>query len=145
MKISRGERNPSWDKEVAFGPDPPSEEGDQEFRVGVDRSSIETEMDEKAIRDRLVDHGKALFNEPRSHIPVTGVAEADALLNDLDGHPHAFVLACVMDRQMKAEKAWLIPYHIAAKLGGFDGNPQQILGDGHQSPNVTTDAARPVR
>jgi len=41
------------------------------------------------------------------------------LLNDLDEYPHAFVLACAMDRQIKAEKAWLIPYRISEKVGGF--------------------------
>jgi hypothetical protein len=45
--------------------------------------------------------------------------EADLLLNDLEGHPHAFVIACVMDRQVKAERAWLIPHAIARKLGDF--------------------------
>jgi endonuclease III len=76
-------------------------------------------MNEKAIRDRLVEHGEALFNGPKQLIQFTKVAEADALLNDLDTYPHAFVLACVMDRQVKAEKAWLIPYRISEKLGGF--------------------------
>jgi len=76
-------------------------------------------MDEKAIRDRLVQHGRTLFNAPRQFVEFTHVAEADALLNDLTGHPHAFVLACVMDRQVKAERAWLIPYRIAEKLDGF--------------------------
>ena len=42
-----------------------------------------------------------------------GVPAADALLSDLAHHPHAFVLACVMDRQIKAERAWLIPYRVA--------------------------------
>ena len=41
------------------------------------------------------------------------------MLNDLEAHPHAFVLACVMDRQVKAEKAWLVPYRISEKLNGF--------------------------
>lgn len=76
-------------------------------------------MNENDIRDRLVDHGQALFQAPRQLIQFTKVPEADALLNDLNAHPHAFVLACVMDRQIKAEKAWLIPYRISEKLHGF--------------------------
>jgi len=76
-------------------------------------------MNEKAIRDRLVEHGQTLFRSPKQLIQFTKVPEADALLNDLANHPHAFVLACVMDRQVKAEKAWLIPYRFSEKLGGF--------------------------
>jgi endonuclease III len=76
-------------------------------------------MNENCIRNRLVDHGQTLFQAPKQMIQFTKVAEADALLNDLDAHPHAFVLACVMDRQVKAEKAWLIPYRISEKLHGF--------------------------
>lgn len=77
------------------------------------------EMNEKHIRDRLVEHGEALFNAPKQLIQFTKVPEADILLNDLSHHPHAFVLACVMDRQIRAEKAWLISYKISEKLGGF--------------------------
>ena len=76
-------------------------------------------MNEKAIRDRLVEHGETLFSAPKQLIQFTKVAEADALLNDLDTYPHAFVLACVMDRQVITKKAWLIPYRISDKLGGF--------------------------
>lgn len=76
-------------------------------------------MNENSIRDRLVDHGQTLFHAPKQVIQFTKVPEADDLLNDLDTHPHAFVLACVMDRQIKAEKAWLIPYRISEKLNGF--------------------------
>lgn len=82
-------------------------------------------MSEKAIHDRLVEHGQTLFHAPREMIQFTRVREADALLNDLDEHPHAFVLACVMDRQVKAEKAWLIPYRISQKLYGFS---MEVLG-----------------
>lgn len=46
-------------------------------------------------------------------------ALANELLNDLDDYPHAFVLACLMDRQIKAERAWVIPYEIKNKLGSF--------------------------
>jgi endonuclease III len=76
-------------------------------------------MNEKVTRDRLVEHGKTLFNAPKQMVQFTKVTEADALLNDLDKYPHVFVLACVMDRQIKAERAWLIPYLISEKLGGF--------------------------
>lgn len=76
-------------------------------------------MNEKGIRDRLVEHGQTLFRAPKALIRFTKEAGADALLNDLTDHPHAFVLACVMDRQVKAEKAWLIPYRISVKIGGF--------------------------
>ena len=44
----------------------------------------------------------------------------DTFLNDLENTPHAFVLACLMDKQIKAEKAWHIPYVIKGVLGGFD-------------------------
>ena len=76
-------------------------------------------MNEKAIRDRLVEHGQKLFRAPKQLIQFTKQPKADALLNDLTSHPHAFVLACVMDRQVKAEKAWIIPYRISEKIGGF--------------------------
>lgn len=42
------------------------------------------------------------------------------MLNNLKQFPHAFVLACIMDRQIKAEKAWLIPYYISQEIGGFE-------------------------
>lgn len=82
-------------------------------------NGLEVNGRERSIRDRLVEQGWALFKAPRKElIRFTGVLEADMLLNDLEHHPHAFVLACVMDRQIKAEKAWLIPYYIAKRLGG---------------------------
>ncbi|NOZ25403.1 MAG: iron-sulfur cluster loop [Nitrospirae bacterium] len=76
-------------------------------------------MNDKAIRDRLLKHGKELFRAPKQLIRFTGKVKADSLLNDLENHPHAFVLGCVMDRQIKAERAWLIPYLISQKIGGF--------------------------
>lgn len=74
---------------------------------------------EKAIRDKLVKHGQALFRARKQPVEFTGIPDADALLNDVKGHPHAFVLGCVMDRQIRAEKAWVIPYRISEKIGGF--------------------------
>lgn len=76
-------------------------------------------MCEIATRDRLVAHGQMFLDKPRSLYEFTHVPAADALLNDLDKFPHAFVLACVMDRQIKAEKAWIIPHLVSEKLGNF--------------------------
>ena len=41
-------------------------------------------------------------------------------LNDLENYPHAFVLACLMDKQMKAERAWEIPCKIYEEFGTFE-------------------------
>jgi len=42
------------------------------------------------------------------------------LVNDLERYPHAFVLACVADRQTKADIAWSLPHAIRETAGGFD-------------------------
>ena len=88
------------------------------------------QMNEKSIRDRLVEHGQTLFRAPKQLIKFTGNPSADALLNDLDNHSYAFVLACVMDRQIKAERAWLIPYLISEKIGGFSMQILSALSQG---------------
>ncbi len=76
-------------------------------------------MNPKLIRNRLVEHGEKLFNASRRPNEFTKIPEADFLLNDLKSHPHAFVLGCVMDRQIKAERAWVIPYRFSQALAGF--------------------------
>jgi uncharacterized HhH-GPD family protein len=72
------------------------------------------------IRDILVKRGEDLLAQPSTPIRFTGDPKADILLNDLDHYPHAFVVACLMDRQWKAEKCWLIPYYFQEKLDSFD-------------------------
>jgi len=76
-------------------------------------------MDELTIRDRLVKHGTLLLTAPTQLTHFAGIAAADVLLNDIKRSPHAFVLACTMDRQIKAERAWAIPHLIERKIGGF--------------------------
>lgn len=76
-------------------------------------------MDRAAITSLLINHGQRLFKRPREFVKFTQIREADELLNDLGEHPQAFVLACIMDRQIKAEKAWAIPFRFAQKLGTF--------------------------
>lgn len=69
---------------------------------------------------RLVERGQSLFEKKaKGGIKFTNITAANRLLNDLKRHPHAFVLACIMDRQIKAERAWLIPHLISEKLGSF--------------------------
>jgi len=77
-------------------------------------------MSHDSLIEILVNRGNELLQRPYEPNVFTGNNEADALLNDISSHPHAFVLACVMDRQIKAERAWLIPYHIKSEIGGFE-------------------------
>jgi endonuclease III len=67
----------------------------------------------------LKQRGMELLNQPREFIKFTGVEAADQMLNDIDGRPHAFVLACLMDQQIKAERAWIIPHKISDAVGDF--------------------------
>lgn len=67
----------------------------------------------------LIEKGNELLKQPYENIEFTKDKESDKLLNNLKDFSHAFVLACVMDRQIKAEKAWLIPYKISKEIGGF--------------------------
>ncbi|MBA7555369.1 hypothetical protein ES705_48030 [subsurface metagenome] len=68
----------------------------------------------------LIEKGNELFKQPYKYIEFTKNKEADKLLNNLKDFPHAFVLACVMDRQIRAERAWLIPYEISEEIKSFD-------------------------
>lgn len=67
----------------------------------------------------LIKKGNKLFKQQYKYIEFTKNNESDKLLNNLKDFPHAFVLACIMDRQIKAEKAWLIPYEISKEIEGF--------------------------
>ncbi|KAA0257497.1 iron-sulfur cluster loop [Deferribacter autotrophicus] len=86
---------------------------------------------QKEIVRNLINKGEKLLKQPYEKIKFTGNSEADNLLNDLKNFPHAFVLACIMDRQVKAEKAWLIPYEISNEIGGFEFS--RLLRLNHES------------
>ncbi len=72
------------------------------------------------LRKRLIDEGRSLLQGPPKPIEFTRDSQADDLLNDLRFHPHAFVTACLMDRQITAERAWMIPLQIRERLGSFE-------------------------
>jgi len=50
-------------------------------------------------------------------LPFSDNEESNIFLNDLVHYPHAYVLACLLERQIKSEKAWEIPYRICGLLG----------------------------
>ena len=50
-----------------------------------------------------------LNHSKREFINFTDNEKTNILLNDIENNPHVYVLACLMDRQIKAEKAWAIP------------------------------------
>ncbi len=91
----------------------------RERRTAVPNAGLEGTLDRQAITSLLIEHGQLVFSGPLEFVPFTQIRKADELLNDLQAHPHAYVLACVMDRQIKAEKAWVIPFRFAQKLGTF--------------------------
>ncbi len=72
------------------------------------------------LRDRLVAEGNAALSAPPAVVAFTHDDAADALLNDLVGHPHAFVCAALVDRQVTAEIAWRVPDKIRTRLGTFE-------------------------
>lgn len=75
-------------------------------------------MDEKAIAERLLQFGRKT-PDVLKHDVSTGVPEADALVNNLSEVPHAFVLACLMDRGEKWQRAWQVPYEISLRIPDF--------------------------
>jgi len=75
----------------------------------------------KTTKDSLlVEIAKRRFDEIDSQIVhFTNDIENDIFLNDLKNYPHAYVLACLMDRQIKAERAWRIPYLVCKEFNSF--------------------------
>lgn len=74
----------------------------------------------EAIRTALVERGMELLHGAYSPEPFTKDPEVNAFVNDLAGHPHAFVIGCLMDRQQRSEKCWTIPFTVKQKVGSFE-------------------------
>jgi len=73
------------------------------------------------LADMLVEIGQKRFTATHeSGAQLLPDESNNTFLNDLLNYPHAFVLACGMDRQIKAERAWLIPLRIREILGSFE-------------------------
>lgn len=69
----------------------------------------------------LVQLGRKRFNTAKEEIiSFVDNHDANVLINDLDHYPHAFFLACCMDRQTIVERVWLIPLMIKKVIGSFE-------------------------
>ena len=71
----------------------------------------------------LVELGKARYQaakDTKAWLAPTSNEEANRYYNDIDSYPHIFVLGCLMDKQIKAERAWEIPYNLCRDFGCFD-------------------------
>lgn len=65
----------------------------------------------------ILEIAKARFTEKSSQkVHLVENTKINDFLNDIINYPHAFVLACLMDRQITAEKAWTIPYEVCENL-----------------------------
>lgn len=72
------------------------------------------------LQNRLITTALDRLTKPSIPVPFAVEVEADHLVKDLAGHPHAFVIACLMDRGIKAERAWGIPHELQQRLGSFE-------------------------
>lgn len=71
----------------------------------------------------IVKIAKERFQSSKAYsVQFVDNAEANDLISNLKDYPHAYVLACLMDRQVKAERAWMIPFEIKNTIGTFDFN-----------------------
>jgi len=76
---------------------------------------------ESKIATLLIDRGYKAFNSKRPKvIQFTGDYKADLLINDFEKYPHAYVIGCIVDRQINSERAWLIPHILKGRLKRFD-------------------------
>jgi endonuclease-3 len=77
---------------------------------------------EQRITKILFDKAQKMHNKPRSIVPFTNIPESDSLLNNIEKYPHFFVLGCIVDRQIPAERAWNIPLIVSKECGGIEFN-----------------------
>jgi endonuclease III len=74
------------------------------------------------IAGKLISQANELWKSSTVPVPFTRDEAANRFLNDIEKYPHGYVLGCIMDRQITAEVAWLIPYKVCVFAGGFDFN-----------------------
>lgn len=68
----------------------------------------------------LVNGGRELLAQPRQPAVFAYDPEADAILNDIERYPQAFVLGCLANRMGKAKQAWKVPLRLRERFGTLD-------------------------
>lgn len=68
----------------------------------------------KEILDILIEKSRNRTKEDIIFVPTN--INADNLIKDLTNYPHAFFFGCIFDRQIKAIKAWEMPYKLKQYL-----------------------------
>jgi endonuclease III len=86
---------------------------------------------------RLVEDGNAALAQPRQPAEFAYDPDADAILNDLEQYPQAFVLACLCDRRGTARQAWMVPLRLLERF--------RTLDIGELAQRSTSDWERVVR
>ena len=89
----------------------------------------------------LIEKSKKLFEEDKAIVHLVNDEKQNKFLNDLENYPHAFVLACLMDKKIKAERAWAIPYKIYKELKSFDIYKLKEKGKGYYKDLFNNDMA----
>lgn len=69
---------------------------------------------------KLIEEGLRRLEIPIQDISFSDMPGEYNTWDNFKKFPHLFVLGCVMDRQIKAERAWAIPYLIGKEIGGFE-------------------------
>jgi len=79
------------------------------------------------IVEVLIKRDETLLVENFEFDPLTENQEADNLISDIDKHPHAFVLASILDREIGTDNVWEILYKFMKRLGSFEFEDIQKL------------------
>jgi len=76
-------------------------------------------MNSEAIRKKLVRRGRDKYKAPRYFVEFTGDFVSDELLNDLKSFPHALVIGCLVNSDVRGGLDWSVPRHLQERLGSF--------------------------
>jgi endonuclease III len=71
------------------------------------------------------------INTERETVQLVDDPEIHAFLNDIEQYPHAYVLGCLMDCQMKSEKAFAIPWLVKKSVSSFSIDRLAVYSEGY--------------